>query len=83
MSPFRRSLVLAAWWSLTGAFDVSANFVRSVALRAATFGLACGGRFRSSLARPGHFSEFASWQFAEIPFAYVLIQKKENKATMG
>jgi hypothetical protein len=30
-----------------------------------------------------HFSEFGSWQIAGIPFAYVLIQKKENKATMG
>src|SRR3989442_9948117 len=50
MSPFRRSLVLAACWSLTVL----------------------------NLARPSHFSEFASWQFAEIPFATVLIQKEEK-----
>jgi hypothetical protein len=63
---------------LAGAFDVSANFVRNVALRAAIFGLACGSLFRSNLARRSHFSEFASWQFAEIPFATVLIQKKKE-----
>ncbi|PYU00694.1 MAG: hypothetical protein DMG34_19150 [Acidobacteria bacterium] len=63
---------------MTGAVDLSASSVRKVALRAAAFGLAYSGLFRSNLARPSHFSEFASRQFAEIPFATVLIQKEEK-----